>query len=453
MNEINANTTLPEPAMPQEQQAATASQEEQTPAAAATAKKKKAEEQVSAAASKEKQQHAQGGVHIDERRSLLSNIYSNFKNNYNREPWIKQENFEKILPALEKIGQTLEKLSEAGALDNLIDGKVTSKVLPIIVIIDGRNIETTGKLTVHQNAQGDTQLKTYPVKKEPNLKEYFGHAFTEEEAQNINKTGTPGKVIMAEFKKEEGKVPVLLKLDKDTNHFFVTRQNFVKIPDAFFNATLSDEQKEQLKNGQVVKVENMTSKKTGKSFYANVQYSAEKKGLELLFEESQKQNFPPKKIANKELSQEQQSDLASGKTIYIADLKDKQGKSYNAYIRKDPETGKLKFFSKNPEDPTVQKIPASEHKTQVAANNDGHKPKALENLKGPAEQEQPNTPTAKQETKQLEEVKKEKTPAEQKQPNTPTAKQTAKKPRKVEKEKVPAEQKQPKKQPIKGRKM
>jgi hypothetical protein len=395
MNEINANTTLPEPAMPQEQPAATASQEEQTPAD----KKKKAEEQATAAA-KNKQKPAQGGVHIDERRSLLSNIYTNFKNNYNREPWIKQENFEKILPALEKIGQTLEKLSEAGALDSLIDGKVTGKVLPIIVIIDGRNIETTGKLTVHQNAQGDTQLKTYPVKNEPNLREYFGHTFTEKEVQNIQKTGTPGNVIMAEFRKEEGKVPVLLKLDKDTNHFFVTRQNFVKIPDVFFGATLSDEQKEQLKNGQVVKVENMTSKKTGKSFYADVQYSAEKKGLELLFEESQRQNLPLKKIANKELSQEQQSDLAAGKTIYVANLKDKQGKEYNAYIRRDLETGKLKFFSKNPDDPTVQKVPTNEHKTQVAANNDGHKPTALDKVKTPAEQKQPNTPTAKQVAKQ-----------------------------------------------------
>jgi hypothetical protein len=410
MNEVNANTTLQEeqiPAAQQEQQVLAVSKS--APQDEQTQKKKKQELAHDVAGAL--------GVNIDERKSLLSNIYTNFVQNYHRKPWIKQQNFEKILPALEKLGQTLEKLSEAGVLNNLIDGKVTSKILPIIIVIDGKDIETTGKLVVHQNATDDTNLKMYPIKKEANLKEYFGHTFTDKEIESIQKIGTPGNVVMAKFRQEEGEVPVLLKLDKETNHFFATRLQHVKIPDTFFDATLTDEQKELLKNGQTVKVENMLSKKTGKPFYANVQYSAEKKGLELIFEEGQKQEFPPKKIANKELTTEQQKDLIDGKTIYFANLRDKQGKEYNAYIRKNPESGKLKFFSKNPEDQAVQKIPANEHQTQVAANNDGHKPEALKNIKGPVEQKQPNTPTTQQTTKIKQEKAEKVAPAKKSKKN------------------------------------
>jgi primosomal replication protein N len=386
----NVNTTTP--------------QEEQPPVPAAKEQKSQGEQASIEDKTKTKnKKHPQSvtdafGIEVDERKSLLSNVYTNFVRNYKREPWIKQENFEKILSSLEKIGQSLDKLNEAGVLDNLIDGKVTNKVVPIIVIIDGRNVESTGKLVVHQNANDDTNLKMYAAKEKPNLEQYFGHTFTEEEVQNIKKTGAPGNVVMAEFKPEEGKIPVLLKLDKDTNHFFVTRQNFVKIPDTFFGAKLSDEQKEQLRSGKLVKVEGMVSQKTGKTFYADVQYSAEKKGLELIFQESQKQEqgFPVQKIANVELTKEQQADFMLGKTIYVANLRDKQGKEYNAYVRRNPETKKYSFFSKNPDDPAVQKTPAGDYKTQVAANNDGHKPKALEKVKGALEEKQPATPTAQQ---------------------------------------------------------
>lgn len=104
-----------------------------------------------------------------------------------------------------------------------------------------------------------------------------------------------------------------------------------------------------------------------------------------------------------ELSVQQQDDLQKGKVIFTKDLVDKQGRKYDAYITWNSATGKLNFSSKDPNDDTVKKIATPEHKVQVAANNDGHKPEALKSVKGAVEKKQPDTPTPKQATKQRQE--------------------------------------------------
>jgi hypothetical protein len=104
-----------------------------------------------------------------------------------------------------------------------------------------------------------------------------------------------------------------------------------------------------------------------------------------------------------ELSAQQQDTLQEGKTIFAKDLVDKQGRKYDAYITWHRETGKLNFSSKNPNDDTVKKVATPEHKVQVAANNDGHKPEALKNVKGAMDKKQPDTPTVKQVAKQKQE--------------------------------------------------
>jgi hypothetical protein len=342
------------------------------------------------------------GVTIDEREGLINNAYRNFIEKYHREPKIPKDKFKEMWADFEKLGITMLKLQQAEAMPQLIDGKTTEKVLPITTEVAGTKIEMEGKIALHKNKKGEVSLKLYPIKNEPNLKEYFGHVFTDEERENILKTGSPGTIVYAEFNREEGKVPVLLTLDRDTNHFVAQRKAYIKIPDTFFNVKLSEEQKQQLGEGKMIKIEDMMStKKPGKTFAAEVLYNAQKRGLELHFEQNQeKKLFPPKKISNMELSQQQQNTLQEGKTIFAKDLVDKQGRKYDAYITWSSETGKLNFSSKNPDDDTVKKVAMPEHKVQVAANNDGHKPEALKNVKGAVEQKQPKTPTAKQVARQ-----------------------------------------------------
>jgi hypothetical protein len=341
------------------------------------------------------------GVSIDERNGLIDNAYTNFMEKYGREPRIPKEKFKQMWADFEKLGLTVVRLQNANALPQLIDGKTTEKVLPITTDVAGTKIETEGKIALH-NQDGEIDIKLYQVKKEPNLKEYFGHIFTDEERENILKTGSPGTEIYPSFDKEEGKVPVLITLDKDTNHFVAHRQEHIKIPDVFFKAKLSDEQKWHLFKGKVVRVEGMEStKKPGVTFSANVQYNAQKRGLELLFEQNQeKKLFPPKKISNTDINEQQQDTLRLGKSIFVQNLVDKQGRKYDAYVTWNKSDGKLKFSSKDPNDDTVKKIVTPEHKVQVTANNEGYKPEALKNVRGAVEKKQPSTPTAKQVAKQ-----------------------------------------------------
>ncbi|MDR1227296.1 MAG: DUF3945 domain-containing protein [Prevotellaceae bacterium] len=405
------------------------------------------------------------GIGIDARKSLLENFYQNFMRQYKSKPWITAEDLSKLLPDLERYNISVEQLYEEKLLDQLVCGRILNKMIPIVVQVNGQDVETEGKIRLCKNAQGETEVRVFAKQHEPNLKEYFGHQFTEKQVENIRKTGTPGEVIEVQYPNTEGKVPVLLKLDKDTNIFHAQQVSNICIQNSFFNATLTDDQKKQLIAGKVVKVKNMISKKTGKPFYGNVQYDPQNKALELIFTEQQKQEqFPLKSIGGKALTEQQQQDFATGKTIFVTNLMSKDGKAYHTYVTKDLATQKWSYVNiaanakqspryqpykelteehlqKNPFSTQQQSdldagrivminglvdkagqpftahviktgealdyafqqqnqaVPTTKHKTQVAANNDGHKPKALENVKGPVEQKQPNTPTVKQNEK------------------------------------------------------
>lgn len=101
------------------------------------------------------------------------------------------------------------------------------------------------------------------------------------------------------------------------------------------------------------------------------------------------------------LSDEQRSKIINGEIVQVVGMTDKAGKKYNAYVRWNPDEKRLNF-SPNPNftRKTGKATPMNEYKTQVAANSDGHKPKALESVQGPVEQKQPNTPTAAQKAEQ-----------------------------------------------------
>ncbi len=359
------------------------------------------------------------GISVDERNGMIDNAYKNFMQQYGREPKIPKDKFKAMWADFEKLGLTMAKLQQAGVTNDLIDGRTTDKVLPISPMVNGGKIDTTGKLALHMNKDGEVSLKLYPFKQEANLKEYFGHAFTKEEQENIQKTGSPGKVIMAQFKDGEEKVPVLLTLDKDINHMVAVRKEHIKIPDKFFGAIINEEQKKALLEGKSIRLEDLesVSKKdeagNKKKFSTDVQYSAVKKGLTLLFD-SAKKVFLPNKIGSVELSKEQKQTLQEGKTIFVKNLVDKFGKKYDSYITWNSDNGKMKFSRTDPNDVTVQKTPTNEHKVQVAANNEGHKPEALKGVKGAVEKKQPATPTQKQADKKKAVVKQKETPKEAK---------------------------------------
>ena len=68
-------------------------------------------------------------------------------------------------------------------------------------------------------------------------------------------------------------------------------------------------------------------------------------------------------------------------------LTDKKGEKYNAYIKANPEKGKLDFFKWNP-DKAQEKTPDNAHKIQEAVNSQGKTNEDTKNVKEPLKQGQ-----------------------------------------------------------------
>jgi hypothetical protein len=326
----------------------------------------------------------------------------------------------------ERFGITRENLEKSGNLDKLLDYQKTS-LMPVAMKFDNETLRSDARFSLRKQEDGTFVPAVHLIRHKPDLERpHFGIQFTDEDRKNLLTTGNLGRIVEAEFKQGE-KTPVLLSLDKQTNELIAYKTEWLKVPDTYKGAKLNEEQKQQLSEGKAVRVENMTSTK-GKEFSANVQFNADKRYFELIFDndrkqsQNQKQNKEqletdkvriPKKLLGVGLTQKQQDDLQSNKTIYVKGMvKDGQEQPFNAYIKVNTEKNKLDFFRRNPDyakNQGTEVTPANESKTQVAVNSEGKTNEATKNAKEPLKQGQ-TQPTEKQAAKQEEkkEVKKSK---------------------------------------------
>ena len=179
-------------------------------------------------------------------------------------------------------------------------------------------------------------------------------------------TGNLGRVVEAEFKQGE-KTPILLTLDKQTNELVPFRKDWVKVPEVFKGVQLSEEQKQRLGNGEKVEIKGMTSKQ-GKPFDAAIQFNADKRCFEFIFDKDKKQSHNQsremkisEKICGVKLSEEERDTLKAGKSIYLEGMV-KDGREFNAYIKVNTEKNKLEFSKHNPDQKPDQKQEKKEPK-------------------------------------------------------------------------------------------
>ena len=326
----------------------------------------------------------------------------------------------------EKFGITRETLEKTKEIDKLLDYRKTG-LMPVTIKLDDETpaLRTDGRFSLRKREDGNFAPAVHLIRHKADLDNpYFGVKFTKEDKENLLKTGNLGRVVDAEFKPGE-KTPVFLSLDKQTNELCVFRKEWVKIPDTYKGVKLDEVQKQQLSEGKAVRLENMISLKNT-PFSADVQFNADKKYFELLFDNTKKQNQSqnqqsssqpqesqtvPKTFRKRDLTEDQRSSLAEGKTVYVDGLKDKQGKPYVGYITmKEGEKYPDFMFPKQYKDALAAGtvIPDDRHKTQVAANSEGNTNEATKNLKIPLQQGQ-TQPTEKQAEKQKEEQQSQKT--------------------------------------------
>jgi hypothetical protein len=100
----------------------------------------------------------------------------------------------------------------------------------------------------------------------------------------------------------------------------------------------------------------------------------------------------PQKLLGIELTQKQQEDLRSDKTIYVKGMvKDEKDQPFNAYVKINHQEGKLDFYKFNPDKAKKQgaeTTPASESQAQVAVNSEGKTNEATKKVNEPLKQGQ-----------------------------------------------------------------
>ena len=319
------------------------------------------------------------------------------------------------------LGLSKEYLEKRNLLEPLLKGYKTNELLPIGVNLGGTILRTDARLSLQQAEDGKVVVGIHGIKKEPNLHfEFFGHKFTDEDKKNLLETGNMGRVVDLKNSKTGELMPSIISIDRLTNDVIALRTDFIKIPDEIKGVKLNEEQKQTLLEGKPLYLEGMVSTK-GTEFSATVQFNADKRYVEFLFdrnnsnrqtqsngqnnEQSKQQNQTqevPKTFRGKELTDEQHKDFKNGQTIYIDGLKDKKGQPYQGYITFNKENGKTNFEFPNQYKERIK--PTEAHKTQTAVNSEGKTNEATKNIKEPLKSGQ-QTPKNKQQQEQQERPK------------------------------------------------
>lgn len=314
---------------------------------------------------------------------------------------------------MERLGLSQERLQQSGDLEKILNWQKTN-LLPISIPFGDSAIYTEARIALRHDEDGKLGLAIHTLRKEPQLDyPYMGYRFTDEDKKTLGHSGNLGKQVELTPKNGEP-FKAYISIDPQTNELIALKADRVNIPQEIKGVLLTPEQYKDLSEGKAVKVEGMLSR-NGKPFDATLQVNAEKKGIEFIFDEkkSYKQRLAPEQkpepkhgisgtICGLSLSEKQQKALSDGKTLYLKNMTDKEGQSFNAYVRMDPEQNRPRFYRWNPDkkEGKVEAV-AEENKTQVAVNSEGKTNEATKNLKEPLKSGQ-TAPDEKQQAKQEE---------------------------------------------------
>ncbi|WP_264564381.1 DUF3945 domain-containing protein [Flavobacterium sp. N3904] len=316
---------------------------------------------------------------------------------------------------MNNFGLNKEKLEKMNLLDPLLRGFKTNELVPVSFNVGTAVTRMDARLSLQQHDDGSVVVAIHGIRKEPNLKfPFFGHEFTKEDKENLLQTGNMGRVVNLINPKTDESIPSIVSVDRLTNELVALKADFIKIPDEIKGIKLNQEQKQTLLEGKPLYLEGMVSK-NGTPFDATVQFNADKRFVEFLFDRGNSnkkgqdnQQYPskeaPKTFRDKELDNEQYQKFKDGQTVYVSGLVDKKGKEYNGYITFNKETNKTDFSFQNPNKIKEQAKPTEAHKTQTAVNSDGKTNEATKNLKEPLKSGQKN-PDSKEQQEQQEPAK------------------------------------------------
>jgi hypothetical protein len=324
---------------------------------------------------------------------------------------------------MEKFGLNREKLEKMNALDPLLRGFKTNNLVPITINLGTAVSKMDVRLSLQTADNGEVAVNLHGIRKEPNYNlKFLGHEFTDEDRKNLKESGNMGRVVDLVNPKTDEIIPSVISRDRLTNELVAYRAEFMKIPDEIKGIKLDDHQKQTLLEGRPLYLEGMTSKK-GEPFDATVQFNADKRYVEFIFNNNQNQQQgqqqkpssqqegqnkggeAPKVFRDKELDDAQYEKFKAGQTVYVDGLVDGKGKAYQGYITFNKETSKTDFSFTNPNKLKEKAQTSEDHKTQKAVNSDGKTNEATKNLKEPLDSKQQQPTNKQQEAQQKKPVR------------------------------------------------
>ncbi|KFF00687.1 hypothetical protein IX39_08665 [Chryseobacterium formosense] len=318
---------------------------------------------------------------------------------------------------MEKFGLNQEKLEKMNAMDSLLRGFKTNTLIPITINLGTAVSKMDVRLSLQTADNGEVGINIHGIRKEPNYNlKFLGHEFTEEDKKNLKESGNMGRVVDLVNPKTDEIIPSVISRDRLTNELVAYKAEYIKIPDEIKGIKLDDHQKQTLLEGKPLYLEGMTSKK-GELFDATVQFNADKRYVEFIFNNNQSQQQSqqqsesnqqsqknegeaPRVFREKELDDAQYDKFKAGQTVYIDGLTDSKGKAYQGYITFNKEMSKTDFSFTNPNKLKEKAQPSEDHKTQKAVNSDGKTNEATKNIKEPLESKQQQPANKQQEAQQ-----------------------------------------------------
>lgn len=193
---------------------------------------------------------------------------------------------------------------------------------------------------------------------------------------------TEGHTILVEdMKRTNGELfSAFVTLDSVTGKPTYTRSNSetgeIYIPKEICQTPLTPEDRETLRKGGTVYLENMINRQ-GQEFSSFVrlnmttgypQYSRTPDG----FNEQQVPKIPAEVYGHVFTAQEK-ADLQDGKAILVSGLKGRGGQEFSTYMKVSPNTGALNFFQENPDRPRNTRQQAAQAETQQQEQKKGAK--------------------------------------------------------------------------------
>lgn len=267
---------------------------------------------------------------------------------------------------MEKFGLNQEKLEKLNAMEPLLKGYKTPHLIPVKINFDKAVTIMDARLSLQCNDVGEVEPCIHGIRKEPDLNNaFFGHIFMVEDKKKLLETGNMGRIVNLINPKTDEVIPSVISRDRLTNELVAWRSGSIRVPLVICGVTLNEVQKKTLKEGKVLFMENMLSKK-GTLFNSNVQFNADKGYVEFLFKKNIKslrlgdlgsrgKGEVPTVFRGKTLLLWQMDRLKAGETAYVDGLVDGNGKKYQGYLRFDNVKGRLEFSFRNEKKEKINK--------------------------------------------------------------------------------------------------